>query len=752
MFIRCVIVLVCWGFVAISFAEAASSDSVARKNQTDSRSDNLKQPTTKQKQPTTRPSKPSAPVFTSVTVGHRTPEDPFRSPRSVTVIPKQRLEEKQGRSVPETLMEEAGIFVQKTNHAGGAPIVRGAIGHQVLILIDGIRLNNSIYRSGPNQYLNMIDPRSLQQLEVLRGPGSIAYGSYAFGGVISATSISPPRSFDRNFIYNGLLLGRYGSADHELGIHGAIGGSMHGLGMRASLSYGNFGDLMPGGTLSNTASPEQRSFLTRTTDFGDVLTSGDSGRQAYTGYQHFFANGDISWRINPTWSLKLAYQRAQHIQAGRSDQLAAKGSLQIYDNFRDLIYLRLHSKLRPIRTNMNFTLSYHRQAETVDKLTLDRTSFAQTKQAINFDQAHTIGANWGGRSRVASWFSLSYGIDLDADFIDSEAKSRTTPQSDFKPTSANFPSNTNYLTLGAYVLASFSLWEWTPKNGFYLHVGERVNGFFANAPARDKFDAISFKQVGHAPYASLQFIVDPSLQIAFSYTEGFRAPNLQETISIGDFGTYFEVPNPNLEPEISRSLELTIRGRWQQRLQAWVTGYYSLWSNMITKKPGTYNGQNEVDGKPVTQLVNTAQASVMGIEAGASWNIIRGWSLSANINYSRGRSFKDDGSEAPLSRIPPLFANISTSYRVSKHGFIEIYALIADKQAQLSDSDKADPRIPKDGTPGWWTLNLRGGAYLSSFAQLTFSIENILDAQYKYHGSGVFAPGLNARLSLQLSI
>lgn len=709
------------------------------------------QPITSNKRKKTK--KPqTSPVFESVTVGQRVREDAFRTPRTITVLNKQRLEEKRPRTVPEALMEEAGIFVQKTNHAGGAPYIRGTVGPQILILVDGIRLNNSTYRSGPNQYLNLIDPNYLERLEVLRGPGSIAYGSYAFGGVISAETPDTPMTGGSRFRYQGALLGRYGSADQELSTHAHFGGSVSNFGFQGSVSYGHFSDVLGGGTLFTPDINANGKFVTLDTGtLGPLIVRGQSGRQAFSGYQHFFADGKTRVRIHQNWELQLAYQRAQHFHAGRTDQLESRQRVRYYDNIRDLVYFRTLGKFPHINTDMSLTLSYHRQDEVVTQDTLDKTTYARTQQSITHDETHTVGLNWGGKTRIKPWFRLSYGLDFYGDIVSSDARSKNEGQ-DFKPATANFPAGSSYFTLGAYVLGRFQLWSWKPKSGLYLHVGERINGFFAAAAARDIIDAVSFQQIGHAPYASFQAIISPHFNVSLSYAEGFRAPNLQEAASLGDQGNFYEVANPNLAPEISRTLELSVRGRIPDHFELWATSYVSFWNNLIDRDPTTYKGQSQINGKNVVQPVNKANARVLGVETGLRWRIWQGLSLAGNLTWALGREIAADGKELFLSRMPPLFGKISLAYRFQRRGFIEVFVVASDKQAELSERDKLDPRIPNTGTPGWWTLNLRGGAQITDFARLIVSVENLLDVQYKYHGSGILGPGLHGRVTLELAL
>ena len=107
------------------------------------------------------------------------------SPRQIAVITAEEIRQRNYRSTPEAIADIAGVFVQETNDGGGSPIIRGLVGNQILILVDGIRLNNSAYRLGPNQYLNTIDLNQIERIEVVRGAGSVLYGSDALGGVVN---------------------------------------------------------------------------------------------------------------------------------------------------------------------------------------------------------------------------------------------------------------------------------------------------------------------------------------------------------------------------------------------------------------------------------------------------------------------------------------------------------------------------------------------------------------------------------------
>ena len=704
-------------------------------------------------------------IFESVTVGQRTKEDPFLTPRSISVIGQKTLSERRPRTVPEALMETAGVFVQKTNHGGGAPIIRGGVGPQVLILIDGVRLNTSTFRSGPNQYLNLINPWSIKRLEVLRGSGSLAYGSYAFGGVLNVRTQSPIMRKENKFFATGRLIGRYGSADQEKTGHFSVSGSMSNVALLVGVTLGDFGDLRAGlpryGEFVKTIKINKTTLYYHKNIYGDLVLSSETGGQAFTAYQNVYVDSKLLVRLGNRWKLSVLYQHAQLVDAGRADQLIAKGSMRYYNNDRDFGYIRLKGHLPSLKTNLRLTLAGQWLREFVVRRRFNnKTDFSPKKDSENDDKVGVVGFLVDGHTRATSWLSLVYGGDFYFDTIFSEAKSRKEG-SDFKKSTPTYPKDTTYSTFGGYLTGRFLLKHWDESNKIYLRLGDRVNGFLANAPARESLDAVQFQQFGNALYASIQLILKRSFNVSLSYSEGFRAPNLQEAVSLGDAGNDFEIPNKDLKPEISRTLELTMRGRFD-RFSAWLTGYTSFWNDLIDTKTTTYQGQSKIDGKSVVMRVNTKLARVSGVEGGFSWRIVKHLVFSGNATWTHGRAIADDGSETPLSRIPPLFGKLSLHYHFKQSGFIEIFALLADAQTDISSRDKRDPRIPSrdknnpdskfDGTPAWWTLNLRGGFHLNQNATVQFSINNLFNELYKYHGSGVFGAGLNAKIMLELKI
>ncbi len=115
----------------------------------------------------------------------------LKTPEAINRVDYKTIQKFLPNNTPAALRLTPGVFVQKTNHGGGSPFLRGLTGNQTLLLVDGIRLSNATTRYGPNQYFNTIDVFGIEKIEVLRGSGSVQYGSDAIGGTIQTFSHEP---------------------------------------------------------------------------------------------------------------------------------------------------------------------------------------------------------------------------------------------------------------------------------------------------------------------------------------------------------------------------------------------------------------------------------------------------------------------------------------------------------------------------------------------------------------------------------
>ena len=668
--------------------------------------------------------------FTTVVTGKVGPEPLYSADRSISVVSKKDLEERQPRTTPEALWEAPGVYVQQTNHAGGSPIVRGMIGPQVLLVVDGVRLSNSTYRTGPMQYLNLIDPFAIDRTEVLRGAGSMMYGSDAMGGVIQAIPLAPRDARGAEGFDGGASLAlRHASADNGQTIHGHGDLGYGGLSLMGGLSYQNLNNLRGGG---------------------------DVGEQVYSGYrawyEHFAATYRFDHGLVRDWQVKVAYIMAHIEDAGRTDKLVDKKSLSIYDNDDHLLYGRLDFKVRPIKTRGLATLSFQHFFERKDGFKMaDNLS---TKESVTRDEvtALTLGADLRLHTRLLSGrLNLKYGGMYYRDQVEASREKATWGQKLQAVADQAYPDGSTYETYGVYLHVEGDPLRSAGGHILRLGAGYRLHGMAGAAPALGSLPEVDFSNLGHVALASAQYLYMDWVNLAFTFSQGFRAPNLQEAVMLGDSGKFFHVPNADLGPERADTLELLARMRFW-RVQVSAAGYVSLLHDLIKRVPTTWQGDKVVAGKDVYRNENGGEGLLYGVEAGATMEIGWGLSLSGHLTYTRGEEEKLDGTVDPLSRIPPLFGQVKLRYDLPliRHlqSFAELYLRAASDQTRLSAEDIADVRIPPGGTDGWWTFNLRLGVLAAERLRVGLTLENLANRKYKYHGSGVWAPGFNAVLGV----
>ena len=671
------------------------------------------------------------PQYNTVVTGKLGPEESFTADRSISVVTARTISESIPRTTPEALWDSPGTFVQQTNHGGGSPIVRGMIGPQVLLLVDGVRLSNSTYRTGPMQYLNLVDPLIIRSMEVMRGAGSMLYGSDAMGGVIQIMPMQPrdARASDgldggwRMYLDNA-------SADRGQTVHGRADAGYGGLSVLGAVTYKHLDDLTGGG---------------------------DLGQQPYSGYRAWHEAMNVTYRFTDGffsgWNVKLGYMMAHIENAGRTDKLVDSKSLSVYDNEDHLLYGRLSFLVPLLHTTGELTFSMQHFFERKDGFKMDAdlvTRLGSTRDEVT---AVTFGNDLrlmtrllGGRLR------LRYGSMYYRDWVNATRQTWKPGQPWVEQADKAYPDGSTYDNYGLYLFAEGDVLRSEGGHRVSVGGGYRLHGMGGQAEEVAGLPAVDLGNIGHVFQASAQYAYRDHGNVALTFSQGFRAPNLQEAVMLGDTGKFFHVPNGDLSPEKADTLELLARGRvWRAQL-SWA-GYVTMLQDLIKRVPSTFQGQAQYGGKDVFINVNGGEGILWGTEVQASVELWWGLSVAGHLTYTWGEEELADGSLVPLSRIPPLFGVVKVRFDTPRgwrwRGFVETFVRAAGDQDRLSAEDEKDARIPAGGTPGWWTWNVRLGATLFDHLRVTAAVENLLNKKYKYHGSGIWSPGTNAVVSVE---
>jgi hemoglobin/transferrin/lactoferrin receptor protein len=602
-------------------------------------------------------------------------------------------------STPEAMSTVAGVWMQKTNHGGGSPFIRGLTGYHTLLLVDGIRFNNSTFRSGPNQYLNTIDPLTLQRIEVLHGQGSVQYGSDGIGGVAQLLLREPEFSSIDNAVFKGRLYGRVMDRDMEYSGRMEAEAATSTVAFLGGISYKDFGNIHAGGSLG-TLSP--------------------------TNYNEFSWDAKIKAKLG-SMLMTACYQRLKQYDVPLYHQLGTtKYSRYHFDpQQRDLGYIRLESFHKsPILSQIRYTVAYLNSYEKREK-----QKFGDAITRFERDNIDTYHAGIEVISELSNFWKVSSGIELYYDYIKSSAVDSNPVTNEQTPRRGLYPDGTGYTNVAAYSVHSL---EW---KRFNFSVGGRYNLVRLNVED-PVFGSTSIKPEAAVWNAGIVYKVSKAFQILGSANTGFRAPNVNDVASFGVADYRYEVPNFNLGPEKSFQYQGGFRAN-TGKLTAAVFVYQNRLSNLISNISSTYNGQDSLDGFKVYTKENVNKARTRGIEAEVQYRPTEWLTAFGNITYTKGDNLTRN---EPLSRIPPKFGKIGVDINLNQSLTYRLEGIIAGKQDRLSSGDKQDSRIQQGGTPAFTVINTRLQYSLKSLT-INAGVQNLFDEAYRIHGSGVDGVG-----------
>ena len=626
-------------------------------------------------------------------------------PYSVNTISQQYIGEINSRTTPEALMGMNGVFVQKTNHGGGSPFVRGLTGNQTLILIDGIRLNNSTFRYGPNQYLNSIDPYTIKHIEIAKGTGSVQYGTDAIGGVVHILTRDPQFATDKPAMH-GRVIGKYMTGDMEKTIRGEASYSGKRFALITGIVKKNFGDLVGGDT---------------------------TDRQFPSGYDE--------WSLD----MKAKFLLKQNIQLTVANQFLQQQNVPVYhkvvlENFAVNEMDPQQRLLSYARMNVQGKSSFFKETEIT-------FSFQQTSEGRNSrkngsnslkkenDKINTLGFTTDFFSEFNKVWTANSGIELYYDKVGSTREDINTQTGESSYKRGLYTDKSRYGNNSLYSLHHFRSGRWIVDAGlrfntFDIRISDSTLGNVKISPSA---------WVGNA---ALMYQLGGSQTVYASFSSGYRAPNVDDMGTLGIVDFRYEVPTADLKPEKSQHTELGYKFQ-TKKLSGTIAAYYMHLADLITR---VKSDGKIISGYQVYQKENTEAAYIKGFETELNWNVIKQLNIIGGIAYAYGQSLSK---QEPLRRIPPFNGRLMSTYRNNKW-FAAAELQFASHQKRLAQGDKDDNRIPAGGTPGWKVLNFFGGYKLSA-VQFNAGIQNIFNEDYRTHGSGINAVGRSAWLSVNLN-
>ncbi|SED92419.1 hemoglobin/transferrin/lactoferrin receptor protein [Tenacibaculum sp. MAR_2010_89] len=707
-----------------------------------------------------------------------------RIAEQIAVITSKDIAKVSPQTSADLLANVPGIKVQKSQFGGGSPVLRGMESNRVLLVVDGVRMNNAIYRKGHLQNAITVSPNLLDRTEVVFGPSSVIYGSDALGGVIHYYTKTPKLS-DKNQVKNSLF-SRYSTVNHETTNTISTELQFKNWASFTSVSHSNFDDLTMGQNRSHGFK-----------DWGKVpfysdnlngnysenpIANTNQNLQKNTGYNQTDILQKFYVPLSKKTDLKLNLQYSTSSDVPRFDKLMElkSGNLKFaewYYGPQQRLLISPQLEINPNKKWLNkgvFTLAYQNIKESRIQRkfgSLDRSYREETVNVYSFNGDFTVP--------LAKQRNLGYGFEVAYNDVGSNSYGKTLNivngeingfKGDFGVQSRYADGGSSYLSSALYIDYRQDVTSKSTLNtGIRLTntnlTAKWVDEQFIKLPNND----ISVNNT--ALTATIGYVYKPSKtwQLNTVISSGFRSPNIDDVGKVREKSGKITVPNINLKPEHAYNAEIGVQKYFNNRkFRIGANVYYTLLRNYIYREAFQLNGKSTIqfDGEDgdIVANVNKGNAYITGFTVSYQGKLHNNWKTSGFITYTKGESY--DLNE-PMSSIPPLFGNFEINYtnkkfegganlRFNAKKDIKDYnineGIDNHNQTPIINANAQEDIDKYYGTPSWMTIGLYGKYTLNSIASIQASISNLFDEHYKEFASGVSSPGRNLSIALQLNL
>ena len=661
---------------------------------------------------------------------------------SITTLESDSLKGN-ARSLPEALFGIPSIMVQKTAHGQSSPYIRGLTGYHNVLLVDGIRLNHSAMRSGPNQYWSTVELFGSDRIEALRGTHGVLFGADAVGGIVNSISSKPYYSNQKNH-RSFELLGRTSSAEHSISA----------------------------GFSAEVSSPKwfaEVSHIERS--FGDLDGGRQVGRQKNTGYDVKGSQAKLSRKLSDNANLIFGIQKNFMNDVPRThktiDSLTWEGlsrGKEIWrrlDQERDLYYGKIDwDDIDGIANSGHLIVSLHSHEQERNRMkgnsgvatggdlqTFSLEDFGLTARFVKddfFQGSLAYGAEWHHEKLVSGGYKF-------------DANSNRTTNLAQGPLAADALYD-RFDTYFQYKHEFDSGWSVEPGIRYSVTKADLRKFYEKNSDVSTLFapEEKTYEEIIGSLRATKQ--INEEVFVFSGLSQGFRPPSLYDLTST-DETSAVESPNTQLDPEKFLQAELGIRGEagsWE-----WQTSSYYTWiKDMIVRSP-IESGKSDVLKSNGDGLIQGVELE-LGYQWTPSWksDLLFSW-MDGEVeqmlyNNATGTVVINGHNYSPVkratTRLMPIQTKFSTQYKPAGSNWSSVLSFLAVSKADdLSLKDETDlTRIPSKGTPGYFLANIYGNYDISDSSSISLALENIGDVDYRVHGSGLNGAGRNFILSCSI--
>ena len=668
------------------------------------------------------------------------------------------------QTTADLLGQIGSVFIQKSQLGGGSPMIRGFATNRVLMVVDGVRMNNAIYRSGNLQNIISIDPLSLEGAEVVFGPGSLIYGSDAIGGVMDFHTITPAFAESKELQFKGSSTLRYATANRENTFHTDFNLSKGKWAFVSSFTYSKYDDLKMG--VHGPDSYLRNEYVEPINNIDSIVTNNNPRIQRFSGYEQLNLLQKVRYKLNDHVDMTYSFTYAGTGEAPRYDRLIQNrnGKLRFAEwNYGPMLW-RMHSlsiadnKKNALYDASRWVIGYQNYAES----RIERTRASSTR-TIQSESVDATSINWDAQKQIGKG-SFFYGLEYVYNQVGSVGSRTNIITGSTDPFASRYPNNSRWQTSGAYGSYKLNLHKSLTLISGLRFSYNQLNSNFDTTFIKFPYKKTRIKDGGLTGNLGLVYRPSDKLQLNANFSTGYRMPN------VDDVGKLFEsvpgnltVPNPNLTSEYAWNLEMGIVWKASDRLKVEFNLFHTWLNNAITLRPYQFDGKDSIlfNGaiSRVQALQNVSTATVWGLQTSVHYKISRDLFIQSFANWINGKETDDIRNEqVPLRHAAPFYGNTNLRYSRNKV-FIEFTAMYNGEVSadELAPVEQAKTDIyAKDGngkpySPSWYTINLRTSYQLNPKTSFTASWENMTNQRYRPYSSGIVAAGSNLIFAVRRS-